>query len=206
MKPAWEVMLRRVIRLPKHSTANDGAVLLLRAAALVAIAAIIVVLFAPWFVGRLAVFTTSAFVGLALQQYTWYTGRIYSECWNDEGIPVLMTVGLSAVLLGVLSLLFSILLVGHGFLKIVLIGGVHFAILSSWRWAIWGSLFDVRHLAPSRSLATISPRALSPDTCESNRRCRLACCVFARAQGKDKLRDAKGAPVCVLSGRDAYKY
>ena len=195
MKSVWEVTLRRLIRLPKHSTGNDGAVLLLHAAALVVIVAIIVVLCAPWVIGHLVMFSASPFVGLALQQYAWYTGRIYAECWNDEGVPVLLTVGMSSVLIGVLSLLFYVLLMGHGLLKIVLIGGVHLAILSSWRWAIWGSLFDVRRLAPSHSLATITACALhcpmhasriaNVDSC--------AACVCAR-RGKTSCATRKEHP------------
>ena len=135
--------MRRHLRLPRHSTANDDAAILLRIAGSGVVAALLTMLFAHWLAGRTAMFTASSFVGLALQQYAWYTGRIYTECWADEGIPVVATVGLSSLLIGLISLLFSILL--SGLLRVVLLGGLHVAFLFSFRWGgIWGSLFDVR--------------------------------------------------------------
>ena len=109
-KSAFEMACRRRLNLPRHSTANDGAAVLLRIAALAVCAASLSSLVAPWLLVRFALFSTSAFVGVALQQYSWYTGRVYTECWTDEGFPVVATAVLIAALLGLISLLFSILL------------------------------------------------------------------------------------------------
>ena len=141
IKPAWETALRRRIKLPRHYTANDSASVLLRLSALAFFAAAIAFVVAPWFVARLALFSASAFTGLAVQQYAWYTGRIYTECWSDEGIPVVATCGLAALFLGLFSVLFWLLL--PALTALVLIGGLHSALLYCWRWGnIWGSLFD----------------------------------------------------------------
>ena len=142
-KSSAELALRRHLRLPRHHTANDGATILLRIAALVTIASVLSTVVVPWIFVRFAVFTASSFVGLALQQYAWYTGRIFVECWSEEGFPVVATIVLVSVLLGALSWLFSILL--QGVTRFVVLGGLHMAVLCSWRWgSIWGSLFDVR--------------------------------------------------------------
>lgn len=143
MKAAWELALRRRIGLPRHNTANDGAVVLLRVSALAIVAALLALLAMHWAIGRAAAFAASAFVGLALQQYAWYTGRIYVECWSDEGIPVVAVAALAAGMISLISVLFSVLL--SGFMRLLVLGAIHFGLLFSWRWvALWGSLFDVR--------------------------------------------------------------
>lgn len=149
-KPVWEVALRRQLRLPRHSTSNDDASTLLRIAACVVLAALLTCLSAPWVAGRAAFFTASSFVGLALQQYAWYTGRIFTECWSEEGVPVVATAALSSMLVGMISLLFSILL--GGIARVVVLGGLHSLLLFSWRWGgLWGSLFDVRPTHTNRA-------------------------------------------------------
>jgi len=55
---------------------------------------------------------------------------------------VVSTIALMAVLLGGVSLLFSLLL--HGVTSVAVLGTLHVGLLSSYRWAFWGSLFDVR--------------------------------------------------------------
>ena len=70
----------------------------------------------------------------------WYTGRIFTECWSEEGYAVSAVVALSALVIGFISLLMSLLLAP--LLRIALLGGLHVGILTSWRWAPWGSFFD----------------------------------------------------------------
>ena len=141
MKPLWELAVRRRIGLPRHNTANDGAVVLLYTIALLLGVAVVTACAAPWFAGRAAVFTASAYTGLALQQYAWYTGRIYAECWGEEGVAVVAIAMLMSILIGVVSMLFSILM--GSMLRLIVLGGLHAALLFAWRWVgLVGSLFD----------------------------------------------------------------
>lgn len=140
-KPAWELAIRQQIGLPRHSTANDDARVLLRISFMVAAAAVIVSLAAPFLFLRYAcIFIASAFVGIALQQYVWYTSRIYTECWTDEGAPVVALVVLGAIVFGLISFVFAVLL--RGMLRYLICGGLHVALLTSYKWAFYGSLFD----------------------------------------------------------------
>lgn len=152
--------------LPRFSTANDDAAVLLRLCALVVLVAALIASTADWLLARVAAFFASAFVGIALQQYAWYTGRCYVECWADEGTIVAAVVTLSAVVLAFISLLLSLLLPGlsRGAVTAVL----HVGILTSWRWASWGSLFDVRLRARSHISSTCL--SLRPQQCPSPRR------------------------------------
>jgi hypothetical protein len=142
-RPTVEAWLRRRMRLPRHYTANDDASILLRLAGAAPLAALVLALMSNWVVARLALFAASAFAGLTLQQYAWYTGRVYAECWAFESGPVIGTAVLTSFILGGISLLFSMLL--QGFTCIAVLGGLHLALLFSWRWVdLCGSLFDVR--------------------------------------------------------------
>ena len=97
-KPAWEKAVRARLGLRPYSTANDGAAVLLRVAALFALAALLVCCCCPRPLAWLAVFAASSFASLALHQYAWYTARIHDECWSDEGAAVVSIVALSACL------------------------------------------------------------------------------------------------------------
>ncbi len=139
-KPAWEVVVRQRLSLPRYSTANDGAAVLLRMAATFALVACVTVLTCSRWIGILVLATASGFVGLAVQQYTWYTSRIFVECWKDEGHAVASVAGLMALIVGGLTTIFWLLLpLGW---RLSLVGGLHTGLLTSHRWAFWGSLFD----------------------------------------------------------------
>ena len=139
-KDFYEPALRKLIKLPAHRTANDDALVLLRLALVATAGSALTVLIVPWVLVRFIGFSLSAFVGLSVQQYTWYTGRIFKECWVEEGVPVIAVLMLSSLAIGVLSLLFSVLLPPLG--RTFLLGGLHLALLTSCRWSVWGSLFD----------------------------------------------------------------
>ena len=139
-KAAWEVALRLRLGLPRHSTSNDGAVALVRVALLMALTAAVLLTCCPWPVGLAAVASASAFAGIGLQQYAWYTSCIFSECWADEGLPVAAVALISSLLLGGVSLLLWVLL--GGVTRLLLLGALHAGLLTSHRWAFWGSLFD----------------------------------------------------------------
>ena len=140
-KPAWELALRRQIGLPRHSTANDDARVLLRLSFMFVAAALLSCLAAPFYFIRLVcLFTASAFVGMALQQYVWYTGRIYAECWAEEGAPVVAMVLLASFVFGLISFVLALLL--PQMLCWLMVGGLHMALLTSSKWAFYGSLFD----------------------------------------------------------------
>ena len=47
---------------------------------------------------------------MALQQYVWYTGRIYAECWAEEGAPVVAMVLLASFVFGLISFVLALLL------------------------------------------------------------------------------------------------
>ena len=148
---AWyEVVCRRRLGLPKHSTANDDAVVLLRLAMIAASLCMLACVYCPWFLRRFAVFTTSAFLGLSLQQYAFYTSRSYIDCWTDEGFAVAAVVGISACAIGFISLMFSLLL--PSMIGFVMLTVLHGALLTSSRWARWGSLFDGNDKLSKRSL------------------------------------------------------
>ena len=140
VKPWYESALRRRIGLPKHCTANDDALVLLRLAMLSIATCVIVAVSTHWIFAWWMAFTTSAFLGLSVQQYVWYTGRIFNECWSQEGVAVAAVVSLSAAALGFMTLLFSLLM--PSLLRMLVCGGLHAALLTSYRWAFWGSLFD----------------------------------------------------------------
>ena len=79
-KSALELAVRRRVGLPRHSTANDEAVVLLRLTLLAIMGAFtLVVLGGSRLVARGTVLSASAFAGLSLQQYCWYTGQIYQS-------------------------------------------------------------------------------------------------------------------------------
>lgn len=140
-KPAWELAIRQRVGLPRHSTANDDARVLLRISFMFVAAAGLTGVTVPFFFLRqTCAFIASAFVGIALQQYTWYTGRIYSECWADEGAPVVAMVVLAAIVFGLISFVFALLL--SGILRYIICGGLHAALWTSCKWAFYGSLFD----------------------------------------------------------------
>lgn len=139
-KSAWEAALRLRLGLPRFSTANDGAVALVRAALLVAAAAALVGVCCPWAAGVAAAGAASAFAGLALQQYAWYTARIFSECWPDEGFAVASIIGFASLLLGGLTLLLWAAL--SGLRRALVLGALHAGLLAAYRWGFWGSLFD----------------------------------------------------------------
>jgi len=113
---------------------------LLRISMIVLLIAAITFTFAPWFLARAVAFASTSFVGLALQQYAWYTARTYTECWIDEGVPVVALVTLSAAILGGISSVLSMIL--RGLIRIAVLGTVHVGLLTCYRWQFWGSLFD----------------------------------------------------------------
>lgn len=141
-KPDWELAIRRQLGLPRHFTANDGASVILRVGIIFAIAAVILLLSAPWYLSYAALFAAVDFAGLGLQQYSFYTSRVYSECWVDEGSPVVALVALTACLFGGVSLLLYVLLANSTLSCLLLLGTLHGGILSSYRWQFWGSFFD----------------------------------------------------------------
>ena len=104
------------------------------------VASLLIAVSASWYWALLALFAASAFSGLGLQQYAWYTTRVYSECWADEGIAVVALVALASALLALISLVLWLLM--PRLLCLLVVGGLHLALLSSCRWAFWGSLFD----------------------------------------------------------------
>ena len=67
-KPSYEVAARRHLGLPRHSTANDDAVMLLRLAALVVVIGALMASTCSWVFARIAAFSSIAFVGFSLQQ------------------------------------------------------------------------------------------------------------------------------------------
>ena len=139
-KQAWELVVRRHALLPRHSTANDDASVLLRIAILFVAAAAVLLLAAPWYVSHFVGHAALVYSGLGLQQYAFYTGRVYSDCWTDEGAPVmLLTVGVG-FLLGAIFMVSELLF--SPFMCLVLLGALHAGMLTSCRWAFWGSLFD----------------------------------------------------------------
>ena len=147
-KPAWELAVRRNAGLPRHHTANDGASVLLRVAAFFGVAAVVLLASVPWFLSHVVAFSAVDFFGLGMQQYAFYTSRVFSECWVEEGAPVVALVALTACVLGGISLLFEVIL--GGLPRILVLGSIHGAVLTSYRWAFWGSLFDGTDKVSSR--------------------------------------------------------
>ena len=140
-KPRWEQLVRlRVLRSARHSSANDSArSLLVAAAAVVALCFTLCPFFGRSLWPALSGFAVS-FIGLALQQYAWYTVYTFSECWADEGAIVVMIITLSSGLLAVINLLVA--LVMPLWPRVVIQGASSLGILTCHRWAPWGSLFD----------------------------------------------------------------
>lgn len=139
-KPAWERFVRKWVGLPRHCTANDEAAVLLRLTVLSACAAALVCVCMGGVLGRLALYSWLSFAGVSLQQYVWYTGRVFVECWSDEGVPVVAVAAITAMVFGAFSLLCSVLLTGVAW--VVVLGTLQGSILSSYKWAFYGSLFD----------------------------------------------------------------
>ena len=113
-RPFYEPPLRRLLGLPKHNTANDGArALAVGAAVVVAVCGglglrgtLPVSLLLPF---RLALCGFAcAFTGLALQQYAWYTTRTYVDCFYDEQGPLWMIVTFAASLVGAVTFVVAI--------------------------------------------------------------------------------------------------
>ena len=139
-KSVYEQSLRHALGLPRHNTANDGAFVLMRLALLAAVASALILLSTPWIVGLAAAFVASAFAGLCVQQYAWYTNHVYVECWSIEGMPVAALTALSAGAFGFASLIISMLLPLSA--SMLVLGTLHVAMWTSYRWHFWGSLFD----------------------------------------------------------------
>ena len=139
-KSVYEQSLRHALGLPRHNTANDGAFVLMRLALLAAVASALILLSTPWIVGGAAAFVASAFAGLCVQQYAWYTNHVYVECWSIEGMPVAALTALSAGAFGFASLIISMLLPLSA--SMLVLGTLHVAMWTSYRWHFWGGLFD----------------------------------------------------------------
>ena len=140
-KPRWEQLLRlRVLSAPRHSSANDSARSLLIAAGVVAAVCLSLCIVCTRPLQWALIAFGVVFSGLSLQQYAWYTVRVDSECWEDEGRPVVMIVAFSSALLAVMNVLATALL--PGWLQQLLQAGFALGILTCHRWAPWGSLFD----------------------------------------------------------------
>ena len=141
-KPQWEIILRRRLGLPRHHTANDDATVLLRVGFIFAIVSLLLFIAAPWYLSYTALFAAIDFAGLGVQQYAFYTGRVYTECWSEEGAPVVALVALTACVLGGISLLLFVLFSSSPFTQLLVLGTLHGGLLSSYRWQFWGSFFD----------------------------------------------------------------
>ena len=160
-KSVYEQSLRRALGLPRHNMANDGAFVLMRLALLAAVASALFLLSTPWIVGCAAAFVASAFAGLCVQQYAWYTNHVYVECWSVKGIPVAALTALSAGAFGFASLIISMLLPRVA--SVLVLGTLHVLLWTSYRWHFWGSLFDGKESrstdekkeAPSRRLFVV---------------------------------------------------
>mmetsp|Transcript_9207 Transcript_9207/g.13839 ORF Transcript_9207/g.13839 Transcript_9207/m.13839 type:complete len:153 (+) Transcript_9207:34-492(+) len=141
MAPRWEQLLRlRLLGAPRHFSANDGASSLLVTSWLVLAACLALGLLASSHLRWAAFSFAPVFSGLAIQQYHCYTVHIFSECWADEGHAVTAIIFLTSALLSLIVMLTSVLLSTGHFLVFYLLLSV--AMLSSYRWAPWGSLFD----------------------------------------------------------------
>ena len=141
-KPQWELILRRKLGLPRHHTANDNATVLLRVASIFVVVSLLLCLVAPWYLSYAAFFAAIDFAGLGVQQYAFYTGRVFTECWADEGAPVVALVALTSCVLGGISLLFYVLFANSPFTQGIVLCTLHGGLLSSYRWQFWGSFFD----------------------------------------------------------------
>ncbi|KAL3905637.1 MAG: hypothetical protein SGPRY_010844, partial [Prymnesium sp.] len=99
MAARWEQLLRlRLLRVPRHFSANDGASSLLYFAAFALLSSLVLALLAsPMFRYALSAFGF-IFAGLSLQQYSFYTAETFSECWAVEG-PLVVAVILAASVL-----------------------------------------------------------------------------------------------------------
>ena len=140
-KARWEQVLRlRILGAPRHSSANDGASMLLIVAFVGILPACLVLAFLlPRVKLALATFAV-IFSGLSLQQYAWYTVYIFHECWSDEGPAIAAIITMASALLSVIMLIGYVLAsplkcwIAHGVLWV--------AMLTCFRWAPWGSFFD----------------------------------------------------------------
>ena len=58
-------------------------------------AAVVLLASVPWFLSHVVAFAAVDFFGLGMQQYAFYTSRVFSECWVEEGAPVVALVALA---------------------------------------------------------------------------------------------------------------
>mmetsp|Transcript_19139 Transcript_19139/g.39039 ORF Transcript_19139/g.39039 Transcript_19139/m.39039 type:complete len:157 (+) Transcript_19139:102-572(+) len=148
-KSMFERWVRSRTRLPKHCTANDDAAVLLRLSVMALTVSGLVSCSCPWYAVWFSWFTASAFIGLSLQQYAWYTAKISVDCWSDEGFPVVAVISLSAMMIGFLSFVLAALL--PPWTRLLGLTILHVGILTSVRWSFWGSLFDGTDKARARA-------------------------------------------------------
>jgi hypothetical protein len=141
-KPQWEIVLRRKLGLPRHHTANDNATVLLRVGFIFALVSLLLFFAGPWYLSYTVFFAAVDFAGLGVQQYAFYTGRVYTECWEEEGAPVVALVTLTSCVLGGISLLLFILFANSPVIQLLIFCTLHGGLLSSYRWQFWGSFFD----------------------------------------------------------------
>ena len=140
-KPRWEQLVRlRLLRAPRHCSANDSIRSLLSAAALVLLSCVALCSFCPAALQSALCGFGIVFSGLALQQYAWYTVSTFAECWSDEAPAVVMIMLLASALLGVMNLLVAVLLPWWPRVAFQVISFL--AISTCHQWAPWGSLFD----------------------------------------------------------------
>ena len=141
MKPRWEQLVRlHILHAPRHSSANDSAsILLILCGAAVLCGTVVGVLCRPLLRWPVTAFM-SIFCGLSLQQYSHYTVFCFVECWDQEAPAVIGIVVVASALMSFISLLASVLL--SPLLSLGFNGILCTAMLHSFRWAPWASLFD----------------------------------------------------------------
>jgi hypothetical protein len=102
-RPAWELTPRNILRLPGHYTANDSAGSLLRCAACAFAVGVLFLSLSPAIFGWPIMVAACTISGLAIGQYSHYTGRIGVDCWSDESVPVLGIMLFAGALVGFTS-------------------------------------------------------------------------------------------------------
>ena len=142
-RAAWEARLRRLLQLPRHNTANDGAAVLAHIAGAGALFGLLGWLVSSPALAWAALTSGSGVCGLALQQYTWYTACSPVECWADEAAPVLSIIVLTGLLLMGIGMVFALLLGVLGLRALVLGGLATILLVGPWLGnRIIGSLYD----------------------------------------------------------------